>query len=1399
MTAMHRQRFLLTAFCAAGLAAGAARADSAANDRLWKLAERAYQSQHQVENGHIHLRSLIENNPGDVDLAVKCLSRILKEAGRRNARRLRYRRWLKFIENPWSEYAARRLCALERIGAVSANSPAIRDAVEILVEHDLRRGRALDARALVERFAKKQPHDPVWRIARARLERRLGSSRTRALYAGLRAEMDLNHPDAAIRERWVKFFEELKAEKEDEWPKAITPLLTGSPLQQLDPDDPDGEWQLVRGRPTPKVASTIDRLIARALSANRGAVWNDKTGLLDTAQALDLHLLSRPKAELARLRKLQSGRYSAEEITHASDAVALFRRYPWALGAQKALLVQANRMLFAGRAQSALRSFRDVLVHADDAKTRDSAQVGWWAARAQISAPISVTQLLGAVDPDRRFSWLGKPTRARSICERLLAQRSARKTTTAPALRELVLRPVRTPTLSAGISETTSTVDLSVAGDRLIVSGRDLLAVYDARNPRQSLWRQLQRPPVGQPQRAYHSGVIRPEFDGKTLYTRWGFGGLPSGIAAIDLASGRPLWSHQGPDRDSRNRRVFNVPMGDPVLSDGLLYFVEWNSEGSVHQTRGRRLRLTCYDPQRRKRLWTSTLLESKRIMELNTRFDRARPETAIFGNRVTIHHGAAYVNSNCGVIARSDIRDGRTEWIYAYRTNEKPVKGRGLGSAPVIAGNTVVCMPRDSRKLFALDLRTGRPIWENPYVGGLQVVGLVEQLLVVRTTAGLVGLDVRNGRVRWNHPLDGPVLGRAELRSSSVYVATDAMLLRINATTGLTQDTRAWSLSDERPRNFTIHGKQLFVVTDQPESQSRTKPGIALNASMPRQAPPLAGNMRRAWSLPRDNATLALPPAGSPLQGRAFVYSAGMLECLDVTARGRIRWQRFVSAQDPRIRFAGETVVVIGRVNDRIPGVKERIVACDGTTGRVLWKHRSRIPIREVLDCGSRQVLHDGQGKIVALDSHSGRQVWARDLGLGWQLHLSAQHERLSVFFVSRNRTPRHLVLSTNNGLTISNSVIEPPVATDGNNNAKPVADGYYEVRVKPVQARYVRLVALSEVNGAGWASIAELEVIGADGRNLSRKNWKIHKVSSYETKHKTNARPEYVFDGDRSSWWHTPWKPVIVPHPHEIQIDLGSEQTVTGIRYLPAVIINNNGMIRDYELYASKNGNTWGTHIAKGILVQRIHVNRANLASKGLYFETSNRWMKTPRIYRYAMDEKPAMLIRMNARLIFMKNPYMIIATRKGKEDVLVVNRTDDESYQLDLGPTRLFDTGQIEIGDGRLIMTRRNLLIADLVKKKLLVAPGTVKQKYNQNGHVVRAGRNHLLKIVHVRRQSPVVYRFDLRTGEQNEVALADFRQAAATRPPRPQSTIPQFNRVLLLSNSSRVTAWIAAPEG
>ncbi|MEC9055704.1 MAG: hypothetical protein VX633_10385, partial [Verrucomicrobiota bacterium] len=97
------------------------------NEELRELAAEAYQAGH-IETGHLHLKQVIAQNPSDIEVTLETLAEILKQSRRSDAKLRAEQPNVPFSENPAAEYAAKELCALEKVGVISANHESLKHA-----------------------------------------------------------------------------------------------------------------------------------------------------------------------------------------------------------------------------------------------------------------------------------------------------------------------------------------------------------------------------------------------------------------------------------------------------------------------------------------------------------------------------------------------------------------------------------------------------------------------------------------------------------------------------------------------------------------------------------------------------------------------------------------------------------------------------------------------------------------------------------------------------------------------------------------------------------------------------------------------------------------------------------------------------------------------------------------------------------------------------------------------------------------------------------------------------------------------------------------------------------------------------------------------------------------------
>jgi beta-galactosidase len=138
--------------------------------------------------------------------------------------------------------------------------------------------------------------------------------------------------------------------------------------------------------------------------------------------------------------------------------------------------------------------------------------------------------------------------------------------------------------------------------------------------------------------------------------------------------------------------------------------------------------------------------------------------------------------------------------------------------------------------------------------------------------------------------------------------------------------------------------------------------------------------------------------------------------------------------------------------------------------------------------------------------------------------------------------------------------------------NSATPVSTGAFKAGNgwqtiqfgKTAKGRYLAIECLSTQSANDRVAIAEVYLQGTDGKRLSREPWKTKYANSEDEG--GNHLGDKVFDLQESTYWQTEKG---ASAPHLLVIDLGSEQSVKALEYLPRAEQGAPGSVKDFKIY--------------------------------------------------------------------------------------------------------------------------------------------------------------------------------------------------------------------------------------
>lgn len=124
---------------------------------------------------------------------------------------------------------------------------------------------------------------------------------------------------------------------------------------------------------------------------------------------------------------------------------------------------------------------------------------------------------------------------------------------------------------------------------------------------------------------------------------------------------------------------------------------------------------------------------------------------------------------------------------------------------------------------------------------------------------------------------------------------------------------------------------------------------------------------------------------------------------------------------------------------------------------------------------------------------------------------------------------------------------------------------NGWQTVRFdKSARGRYLAIEITSNQDGKDVSAVAELYLQSTDGQRISREPWTTKYADSESDM--GNHTGDKVFDLQESTYWQT------IPgsgFPHLLVIDLGSQQTVSALDYLPRAEQGAPGSIKDVRIF--------------------------------------------------------------------------------------------------------------------------------------------------------------------------------------------------------------------------------------
>ena len=135
------------------------------------------------------------------------------------------------------------------------------------------------------------------------------------------------------------------------------------------------------------------------------------------------------------------------------------------------------------------------------------------------------------------------------------------------------------------------------------------------------------------------------------------------------------------------------------------------------------------------------------------------------------------------------------------------------------------------------------------------------------------------------------------------------------------------------------------------------------------------------------------------------------------------------------------------------------------------------------------------------------------------------------------------------------------------------PRENARHAVRFEVVTTKRIAIEALSSYTDDNYTTLAELQILDEQGKPLPPGSARVVFADSEELGSEDGSAGN-VFDGDRSTIWHTAWASESPAHPHYLVVELLKPTKITGVTLLPRGTGQNpgNGTIKKYRVYVGE-----------------------------------------------------------------------------------------------------------------------------------------------------------------------------------------------------------------------------------